>query len=390
MDLAWSRFKRLPDVQSPILLQRERCCPLTGIGKEAEEEIFRMDGFQFYDDINAPYRITHRVVFNPESGMVYTNPVYTRKGYSLLFGKAAASYENAFTPHQLDWVWQSGVPMTHVCDIGCGEGTFLRALPSSIRKTGIDIDQNQLDKAKAHLPSADFIESELIEVEIPHDADVVTMFHVLEHLPAPLYTLCNLRERFSGYLFLEIPVIDSPSCDIVGVLSPQHLTHFSRASVLKMLVSSDWQILDAYTAASGYRILAEAAPPSGLLLCPKPEIERLKIAIYLHQWWRNIQQVKLRLSILPPKAQVIVWGAGNHTEYLVHHTNLFSGDREFLIVDQDPLKAYTVYHGIPVIPPHEADFKSAYVVISSFHHQRTIEHSLFRLGVPSSRIISLY
>ena len=72
-----------------------------------------------------------------------------------------------------------------VLDLGCGQGTpVAAALAGRCRVTGVDASRAQLDRARARVPGATFIEADIATLERPPSSvDAVTAFYSLTHLP---------------------------------------------------------------------------------------------------------------------------------------------------------------------------------------------------------------
>lgn len=404
VSLPWSKYTRLPASPSPFALQEDRACPLSG--SRREEELFSIDDFQFFDDQKGQNRIQHRVVYNPESGVVYTNPCYTPKGFGVLFEKAGQSYGHSEgrPQEQADWILGHTENIRSVCDIGCGSGAFLKTLPDNLNKVGVDVDLSSVHPSLLADPKVTFYGEDFNHFQLKQPVDLFTMFHVLEHLPSPLQTLKNLRKNAADntYLLVEVPVIDlaaaSPSEDMVGFFSVQHLTHFSKATLHCMLKQAGWdvvftQVMEGY---NGYRILAKPGTEENVLPTPaEKQSDKAAIETYMAQWRKNIKQVNQRVAALPPDANILIWGAGMHTEYLNRLTPLFTADRRYRIVDTDPKKDNSTYHGIQVVHPDKlpAGFwqdPEMFTVISSYSWQTEIHQALLAKGVPSSQIVLLY
>ena len=95
-------------------------------------------------------------------------------------------------------------------DVGCGWGFFIDALArAGIEATGLDVSQERLALATAHLHGT-FIQGEIDEafVTVHHNRfQVVTLFHVLEHVRAPVTFLQQCLELVvpGGWLLIEVP-----------------------------------------------------------------------------------------------------------------------------------------------------------------------------------------
>lgn len=91
-------------------------------------------------------------------------------------------------------------------DYGCGRGETLEIFGKAGFKTkGADVDPECVRLASKHGPA------ELLNIEDPvgqfgaKSVDVVTCFHVLEHVDNPKRTLTALREIASKYLLIAVP-----------------------------------------------------------------------------------------------------------------------------------------------------------------------------------------
>jgi SAM-dependent methyltransferase len=87
-----------------------------------------------------------------------------------------------------------------VVELGCGNGTpETRALAERFRLTGVDLSSEQLRRARARVPEANFVEADLTTVEFPAESlDGVCAFYVLNHVPRDL--LPELFARVHGWL----------------------------------------------------------------------------------------------------------------------------------------------------------------------------------------------
>lgn len=403
--LPWAQYRRLP-AQAPLVeLQALRPCPLSGSTRDIE--LLRIDDFQTYNDQDGRNRVTHRIAFNQDSGLLYTNPCFTPHGFAVLFDKAGQSYGHSpeRTGEQLAWIRKHFGEVPHtLCDIGCGSGAFLKAMPDHVQKIGVDIDQASIDKGQASTPEISFYCQPFDSFRPDESIDLFTMFHVLEHLPNPFETLRNLRKiaKPEARMILEVPVLDrtikEQGNDLVGFFGLQHLTHFSKATLINMANRAGWDVVlaEEMPGYNGFRILLQPGVPSEAMLTEEQKAADFAMAqAYLAHWRNSVQDVQVQVDTLPPDANVLVWGGGQHTEYLAQLTTLFSPNRRFIVVDSDPLKHGTLFHSIPLVSPDsisEADWRSGdfYVVASSYGCHEAIIEGLQKRKVPDERIVRLY
>jgi 2-polyprenyl-3-methyl-5-hydroxy-6-metoxy-1,4-benzoquinol methylase len=83
-----------------------------------------------------------------------------------------------------------------VLDIGCGDGQFL-ALAKTIAASAVGCEPDRQWRAHHKKLGLDVV-SNLSELEEQASFDVITMFHVLEHIPEPLPFLAGVKERLAG------------------------------------------------------------------------------------------------------------------------------------------------------------------------------------------------
>lgn len=139
-------------------------------------------------------------------------------------------------------------------DIGCGNGAYLlqmRALGWEV--AGIDIDEQAIAACRARgLPV--FLGT-LEECRFPDESfDVVTMNHVIEHVPDPLRLLRECRRVLSpgGYLALVTPNLESLGHTVfrenwLGLDPPRHLCLWEMATLRNCIQREDFRILKCYT-----------------------------------------------------------------------------------------------------------------------------------------------
>lgn len=123
-------------------------------------------------------------------------------------------------------------------DIGCGKGAFLdawsRAYPAW-ELEGFEIDGSTRAAVEA-IPGVRALHEGTIE-EIEGHFDVVSMVHVLEHLPDPAATLHSIRERLddTAWLFIEVPHFAERAFDL---LVADHCSHLTPETMTRLLRSA--------------------------------------------------------------------------------------------------------------------------------------------------------
>jgi len=131
-----------------------------------------------------------------------------------------------------------------VLDVGCQSGLFLKKLEKEGFKVyGVDISEDSCNYAKNILNLKNIYCKDIMDIEFKEDFfDIITLWHVLEHLEDPVLVLKKLYKylKKDGYIFIECPNISSfsniifkdksPSLDV-----PRHLWFFSSSTLKKLL-----------------------------------------------------------------------------------------------------------------------------------------------------------
>lgn len=94
---------------------------------------------------------------------------------------------------------------------------------------------------------------------------IVTLFHVLEHIPDPGQFLLDLKDTFGAKarFFIEVPIIElesSQSWDPSSFFAPFHASHFSRGTLDLVLASAGLKekYHEDFSDYNGYLVYAEA------------------------------------------------------------------------------------------------------------------------------------
>jgi SAM-dependent methyltransferase len=167
---------------------------------------------QFYPSVYRPHR-------SPRPRRAHWRPRW--------FGSAEKAGEERLV---LAWPGQG-----RLLDFGCGGGSFLaRMHQQSWQVTGLDVSTAAVQRVRTELGLRALVGT-LPHPELrPASFDVITMWHSLEHVHAPLAVLREAHRLLvpGGRLVVAVPNIDSlpfrwfgPAW--YGLDLPRHLTHFS-------------------------------------------------------------------------------------------------------------------------------------------------------------------
>jgi 2-polyprenyl-3-methyl-5-hydroxy-6-metoxy-1,4-benzoquinol methylase len=140
-----------------------------------------------------------------------------------------------------------------VMDIGCGCGELLNALqPYSQRLNGFETDRVMSAHATTHRrsPSIEIHNEHYSTLDRPLECDLITMSHVLEHIPEPVEFLKDLREctlTTDGLMFIEVP--NDPLYWLKRQIARKqrglgHLNYFTPESLASTLSAAGFKTLD--------------------------------------------------------------------------------------------------------------------------------------------------
>jgi len=399
MSVSWKKIDFAKAQSGEARYVSSRYCPIC----DADDftVINQMKAFQFYTDdvINKQVDITNVQCQSCEA--LYMNPGYSPVGFDVLFREAGCSYgmTDGRTKEQLDWLKTRGLLQDQktFLDVGCGDGALMKCLPDGIRCIGVDIDLFSIEKARKNNShhNVEFICADFDAFKPDFEPDLISLFHVLEHLPNPIGTLRHLRSisKKGSHLIVEVPVMENGfTNDIMSFFSPQHMTHFSGQSFMQCVKNAGWSIVEAFQQPdyNGTRILA-VNDGSGSIqkdFAPKPLDHLLQLT------QSNNRKIEATMNKLLSSNKVIVWGAGNHIEKIFQVTNYFNNSNsEFIIVDSDKIKQKQTWRGINIYSPDvlgDLKWQRIPVLISSYGSQPIIQTVLNDMGWEPDHIITLY
>ena len=134
-----------------------------------------------------------------------------------------------------------------ILDFGCGTGEFLNAMQNSgWAITGVE--PSDLARSKAESLTKQKIHNTL---ELSDNFDVITAWHVVEHVPDLAETVLKLKSllKKDGILFIAVPNFQSLDGERymenwAGFDVPRHLWHISKKSMNTLFESSGLKLLD--------------------------------------------------------------------------------------------------------------------------------------------------
>lgn len=135
-----------------------------------------------------------------------------------------------------------------ILDVGCGTGNFLeRCQVGGWQVYGVEPSS----KARAEAANRIAPVSESLDQVPESDFKVVTLWHVLEHLPHLNESIEKIKGKLmeDGFLFIAVPNVDSYDAHFykeywAGYDVPRHLWHFSKKSLTTLLQKHQLTVID--------------------------------------------------------------------------------------------------------------------------------------------------
>ena len=126
---------------------------------------------------------------------------------------------------------------TKLLDIGSGGGEFTYlASRMGANASGIDPSSGYLEFGKSHY-SINVEQKQISELDNAHSYQIVTMFHVLEHLPNPLKVVRKVHQilEVGGYFVIEVPNLESKATSPFNHFFKAHICYFTSLSLIGLL-----------------------------------------------------------------------------------------------------------------------------------------------------------
>ncbi len=217
-----------------------------------------------------------KVVRCSSCGLIYLNPrpvnpqaYYPETDYAAHAGSKSQKHFSAALYRSIGLRRRCQAVLARKCrgrllDIGCGAGDFLYAMNqiAGWQTQGLEISPMAASRARS-IYGLDVLVGQLGEVDIPaRSFDVVTLWHVLEHLPHPRATLHEVKRilRPDGVIILACPMVDSWEAHFFGIYwagydVPRHFYTFSRRTLGRLLNDNGLSCEEIYSVVAGFNSL---------------------------------------------------------------------------------------------------------------------------------------
>jgi 2-polyprenyl-3-methyl-5-hydroxy-6-metoxy-1,4-benzoquinol methylase len=203
---------------------------------------FSVSGESFCLLLNEEYQLlkTHPQPTLDRLGMYYEFDDYISHtdGKRTLFEKMYHFIKRRAIKNKLRLIEQHQPVKGKILDIGAGTGDFLLEAKNKNWET-VGVEPNE--KAKSIAIKKGVLFADTIEKLESNSFDVITLWHVLEHVPDVVHQVAELKRLLkpSGTLIIAVPNFKSFDANYYKTLwaaydVPRHLWHFSKTAIEKL------------------------------------------------------------------------------------------------------------------------------------------------------------
>lgn len=239
-------------------------------------------------------------------------------------------------------------PPGAVLDIGSGSGAGLIALARQFPQAliyGFEPNDRPAERQK-HLPeNVVSILNERPKGEEKYD--LITLFHVFEHVEDVMEVLAFIRSRLSakGNVLIQVPY---PVCGAFDLVVADHIWHFSKKSLVTLLNKAGFA-----TVYIGNDIIEKEltllAAPGGPVSHPVARSDEYRRGLEAVEWL--VRYKRFLDGLKGPADSLAIYGTGPAGAWAGH----VLGESVRAYLDDDPARLHSTFNGKPVLSPREIE-----------------------------------
>lgn len=136
-----------------------------------------------------------------------------------------------------------------ILDYGCGAGEFVKFISEDFKTFGFEPNENARKFAQQKSPKTTFISSPTLSEIEDGSLDLITLWHVFEHIEnqSEILSVFHRKLKPNGKLIIAVPNHTSYDGQKYKAFwaaydVPRHIFHFSREGMLRLMNNKDWQV----------------------------------------------------------------------------------------------------------------------------------------------------
>jgi SAM-dependent methyltransferase len=288
-----------------------------------------------------------------------------------------------------------------ILDVGCYTGNLLSMLKTKgfAKVKGLDPSPFAAEVAKEK-HGIDVVTGSLFD-ELPVGVfDFVILTHVLEHIAELTSFLSRLKTLMNenGLLYVEVPdannffYSDSPDHlaehkEPFQQFSVEHINYFGAVSVVNLMEAHGFEKVFIQPQVSTLAVIASVWSCRAVGMDTQTADS---LRSYIRESRERLASVTAVIDkLVQSKAEIIVWGAGLHTQKLLAAGALAEG-KIAAFVDSDPAYHGGLLLGKPILPPQEIPrLGDLPILVSSKLHQESIASQIRNMGL-NNQVVLLY
>lgn len=286
-------------------------------------------------------------------------------------------------------------------DVGCSTGDFLMNLKlPEWQLFGLEASPYAVKIARSRKINILFENIDTTNLEA-NKFDVICSISSLEHFFDPALTLSKMVNglKKNGHIMIEVPDSRKPVAQIAEFYGNEHLTHFTPATLTKLLANYGVKVCSIYynyyENVHNFIVWGEKTSDSKIDIVVDDRKELLAALKEYKKERKELEKMFVkRFTPLIKKwkknsSRVAIYGAGVHTLFLFEIINLKECIACF--IDSDPKKKKTTFVDWKVYGPESIDkLKLDAIIISSKSYEDEIFHAISHYQDKGIDVIKCY
>ena len=232
----------------------------------------------------------------------------------------------------------------NLLDIGCGNGAFLEIFSQKMRQWklyGSEFDEKYQEEVE-QIPNVQKMHTEPLS-QIDTKFDLISMIHVLEHIPHPVKILTEIKKMLTpnGLLFIQVP---NPTKNPFTTMIADHCSHFTLDSISRILSKSGLSIIHYSTdwISREISLIVKKSKNSKDLAI---DFETEKETTVFMKSMRWLEMLNSHVDKLTESSKVVIFGSAISATFTAGNRL----EKVFAFVDEDESRIGKSHLGKPII-----------------------------------------